>query len=120
MKKSISTLACVLLLLSVATSNVLALNSPYGQVDRKPDSDDHTWGGENQLIGPKPQEIFRPGVGVPGTGFTAIDVIFNSVILEWLIDDIRYRSQVTQPKYHIRSISTQKTPATTTNNNRGN
>ncbi|MEW5993815.1 MAG: hypothetical protein AB1744_05395 [Candidatus Zixiibacteriota bacterium] len=108
MKRSISLAAVVLLLVATLWCDSEARMYPYGQGDPSYyDGDDHTWGGESQLYNPEPLMSPGQGTGPVVTGFAPVDLFINTIVLEWLIEDIYSKSQVTNSTYQIIHINQQ-------------
>ena len=87
MRQIIGVLAVLLILCAVAWEDVEARGNPYGYSDPYLDdvSEDHPWGGEDQ-VADSPPSLLMPGR--PGNGLTLVrpnvDIFWNLFITIWI------------------------------------
>ena len=80
MRRSILVPALILVLMIVFCGEAFSRNHPYGYVDPGDVGDDHTWGGDFQVVG---GDSFSNQVGLIG-GFTPVDIIITHIVFKWL------------------------------------
>ena len=98
MKRMISVVAVVLLLIMVLSVESFARVAPYRPLDLFP-TDDHTWGGDPDKEGGSygsPSGLYS---GLVVTGFAGVDIFMNAGFVEWLFGDRLRKNEHT--KYYI-------------------
>jgi len=122
MKRVISVMAGALLLTMVLWCESFSLAQPYDyQYPYQQDGDDHTWGGEQEVVPPTPSLDAQGGSGVIVTGIGSIDVLINTVFREWMNAGLFGSTQIQPTRYYIISKDRQDSKDTGQNaNNKGN
>jgi len=98
MKRVISVVAVVLLLIMALSGESSAKVAPYEPIDLTP-TDDHTWGGDPDKEGGSYGSPSGYYSGLVVTSFAGVDIFMNAGFVEWLFGDRLRKNEHT--KYYI-------------------
>lgn len=116
MRRSILVPALVLVLMIVFCGEAFSRNHPYGYVDPADVGDDHTWGGDFQVVG---GDSFSDQGGLAG-GFTPVDILITHIFLKWLsFNSVDVKSDAVADHFIQHQIETTTLDEPETTNNRG-
>jgi hypothetical protein len=119
MKRFMFVLAVGLMFVVSLSSNALPRSQPFDARYPYMDTDEHTWGGEQEggTPGPsiKPAQLSPIVIG----GFIPFEVFFNGILVSWWSSNDTGTSEAPQNPYYVVPIqhnSETRQPETSTNN----
>jgi hypothetical protein len=119
MKRFMFVLAVGLMFVVSLSSNALPRSQPFDARYPYMDTDEHTWGGENEGGSPGPVIEPEKTSRIRISGFMSFDVFFNTILVKWWLSNDTGTSEAPQNSYYavpVQHDSETRQPETSTNN----